>query len=159
MNEEAEEAVERVRAALAQAGCETEVRAFPQGTATSADAAAAIGCTLGQIAKSIVFRSGDEPVLVVASGPNRVDRQKVAACLGREVKSAGPDWVLARTGYGVGGVPPLGHTTEVLTVIDQDLAAFDEIWAAAGSPMHVFRTSPTELFRLTRGVLADVRQD
>lgn len=153
------DATVRVREALARAGSAAEIRAFPAGTATSADAAAAVGCEIAQIAKSIVFRAGEAPVLVVASGPNRVDRAKAEAGLGLALKSAGPDWVLERTGFPVGGVAPVGWAEPPPCLIDQDLARFDAVWAAAGSPMHVFKTSVAELLALTGGRLADVKQD
>jgi len=153
------EAVARVRAALLERGWTGEILTFPEGTASAADAAAAIGCELAQIAKSIVFRSADGPVLVVASGANRVDRAKAEAAFGAGLKSAGPDWVLERTGFPAGGVAPIGHASATPTLIDEDLAAFETVWAAAGSPTHVFRTSADELVRLTGGRLASVRQD
>ena len=114
---------------------------------------------MAQIAKSIIFRAGDEPVLVVASGSNRIDRKKVAAVTGLAVKPADPAWVQEKTGFAVGGVAPVGHACGVTTLIDADLMALDPVWAAAGSPMHVFRTTPQELVRLTGGAVADVRQD
>ncbi|HEX8232476.1 MAG TPA: YbaK/EbsC family protein [Caulobacteraceae bacterium] len=152
------EATARVRAALEARGWTGEILGFPEGTASAADAAAAIGCALAQIAKTIVFRSEDGPVLVVASGTNRVDRAKAEAALGRKLRGAGAEWVLEHTGFPAGGVAPVGHASPPPALIDEDLARFEVVWAAAGSPMHVFRTSAGELVRLTGGRLAEVRQ-
>lgn len=150
--------VERVAAALEAAGHDPTILAFPEGTRTAAEAAAAVGCTVAQIAKSIVLRAGDRPVLVVASGVNRVDLAKVAAMIGVPVERAEASWVRATTGFAIGGVAPIGHSGQPSVLIDRDLATLDPIWAAAGSPRHVFRTSSTELVRLSRGRLADVKE-
>lgn len=150
--------VERVRRALLAAGHEDSIAAFAEGTRSAADAAAAIGCAVAQIAKSIVFRDGEAPVLVIASGANRIDRRKVSAATGRAVKPAGPEWVALKTGFAVGGVAPVGHACAVTVVMDADLLALDPIWAAAGSPTHVFRTSAARLVALTGAQVADVRQ-
>ncbi|MBN8889699.1 MAG: prolyl-tRNA editing protein [Rhodospirillales bacterium 70-18] len=156
--------VERVRAALLAAGHADSIAAFPAGTRTAADAAAAIGCTVAQIAKSIVFRGGDgRAVVVIASGANRVDARKVAAALGVTVGRADADWVRAATGFAIGGVAPLGHAAQdggaPLLVFDRDLLDLHPIWAAAGSPSHVFRSEAGELARITGAVVADIRQD
>lgn len=152
------EAVERVRRALAEGRHEDSITAFADGTHSAADAAAAIGCAVEQIAKSIVFRDGEAAVLVIASGGNRIDRKKVAALLGRPVKPADPAWVAQKTGFAVGGVSPVGHLCAVTVVIDEDLLPLEPVWAAAGSPRHVFRTSAEKLAALTDGRIADVRQ-
>jgi Cys-tRNA(Pro) deacylase len=151
---EASSPVERVRQLL---GPTHPVVEFDASTATSADAAAAIGCAVEQIAKSLIFRSrSGRPVLVVASGANRVDEKKVAAILGEKVGRADPDFVLASTGYPVGGVAPVGHLQPVEVMLDADLQAFAEIWAAAGAPNAVFRLTPADLARLTGGRFLDV---
>jgi prolyl-tRNA editing enzyme YbaK/EbsC (Cys-tRNA(Pro) deacylase) len=152
------ESVERVRAALAKAGHADTISEFPEGTRTSQDAANAVGCTVAQIAKSIVLRSGEQVVLVVASGPNRVDLAKIAAAIGAPVKSADGRWVRDVTGFAIGGVPPVGHTANVRIFIDADLMALDLVWAAAGSPRHVFRTTPQELARMTGGEVMEVKE-
>jgi prolyl-tRNA editing enzyme YbaK/EbsC (Cys-tRNA(Pro) deacylase) len=154
----ADGSVERVRAALAALGHADTVTEFPAGTRTSADAAAAVGCAVAQIAKSMIFRGGERAVLVVTSGANRVDVAKAGAVLGVSLKRADADWVRDRTGFAIGGVAPVGHLTPPLVLIDQHLMTLDPIWAAAGSPMHVFRTSPEELARITGGQIADVHQ-
>lgn len=146
----------RLRAALLAHIHPDTIQAFPEGTHTAADAAAAIGCTLAQIAKSILFRAGELPILVIASGTNRVDPAKLATCLGTKVKRADPAWVLATSGFPVGGVPPLAHLTPPRTILDRDLLALDPIWAAAGSPTHVFRTTAQALLRMTDALVADI---
>ena len=131
---------------------------MPDSTRTAAEAAAAIGCTVAQIAKSLVFRgteSGD-PVLVIASGTNRVEPQRLAALLGEPVEKPDADYVRERTGFVIGGVPPLGHSEPLRTFIDRDLLAFDDIWAAAGTPRAVFRLSPDDLVSMTGGEVAEI---
>jgi prolyl-tRNA editing enzyme YbaK/EbsC (Cys-tRNA(Pro) deacylase) len=150
--------VERVAAALEAAGHDPTILTFSEGTRTAAEAASAVGCTVAQIAKSIVLRAGDRVVLVVASGANRVDVAKVATTIGLPVERAEASWVRTATGFAIGGVAPVGHFAEPLVLIDRDLAALDPIWAAAGSPRHVFRTSCPELVRLSGGRLADVKE-
>lgn len=123
---------------------------MPQTTRTAADAAKAIGCEVAQIAKSLVFRSGDEAVLVIASGTNRVD----AARLG--LTKADADFVREKTGFAIGGVPPVGHISPIRTLIDEDLLRFDRIWAAAGTPNAVFELSPSDLPRITGGAVVNI---
>jgi len=151
---------QRVQAALDAHGLAAEVREFPASTRTSAEAAAAIGCSVGQIAKSLVFRAreSDRVVMVIASGANRVDEKAVAARLGEPIGRADADFVRERTGYAIGGVPPVGHREPLPTLIDRDLLGFDEIWAAAGTPNAVFRLRPADLVALTGGDVADIRQ-
>jgi prolyl-tRNA editing enzyme YbaK/EbsC (Cys-tRNA(Pro) deacylase) len=151
------DSVERVRAALLAAGHADTISEFPEGTRTSQDAANAIGCTVAQIAKSIVLRAGDQVVLVIASGANRVDLAKVSALIGAPVKSADGRWVRDVTGFAIGGVPPIGHESAIRIFIDADLMRLDPIWAAAGSPRHVFRSGAKELALMTGGTLADVK--
>ena len=150
--------VERVRAALLAAGHEDTISAFPEGTRTAADAAAAIGCSVAQIAKSIVFRAGDRAAVVIASGVNRVDAGKVAAVLGVTLKRADAEWVRAQTGFAIGGVSPVGHLLPPLLVFDRDLLALHPIFAAAGSPHHIFRTEAEALARITGAMVAEVRE-
>ncbi|CAH2599547.1 YbaK/EbsC family protein [Rhodovastum atsumiense] len=151
--------IERVRAALVAAGHPDSITEFPAGTRTAADAAAAVGCTVAQIAKSIVFRAGDRAVVVIASGANRVDTKKVEAALGVSVRRADADFVRERTGFAIGGVAPVGHLAPPLLVFDRDLLALHPIWAAAGSPSHVFPTEAETLVRITGAVVADIRQE
>jgi prolyl-tRNA editing enzyme YbaK/EbsC (Cys-tRNA(Pro) deacylase) len=149
--------VERVRAALLAAGHEDTITQFPAGTRTAADAAAAVGCTVAQIAKSIVFRSDARAVVVITSGANRVDQAKAEAALGVKLGRADPGWVRQTTGFAIGGVAPVGHISEPLLLLDEDLLALDPVWAAAGSPSHVFRTSAAELLRITGARVAAVK--
>ena len=152
---------QRVQDALAARGFAFEVREFPESTRTSAEAAAAVGCELGQIAKSLVFRAkaSNRPVLVMASGANRVDEKAVARLLGEKIGRADADFVRERTGFSIGGVPPVGHSEAIVTLIDRDLLDHAEIWAAAGTPNAVFRLSPDDLIALTGGEVADVKKD
>jgi prolyl-tRNA editing enzyme YbaK/EbsC (Cys-tRNA(Pro) deacylase) len=151
--------VARVRAALLAAGLEDTITEFPAGTRTAEDAAAAVGCGVAQIAKSIVFRAGDRAVIVIASGANRVDARKVEAALGVAVKRADADFVRDATGFAIGGVAPIGHLAPPLLVFDRDLLDLHPIWAAAGSPSHVFATEAAALLRITGAVAADIRQE
>jgi prolyl-tRNA editing enzyme YbaK/EbsC (Cys-tRNA(Pro) deacylase) len=144
----------KVQAAL---GDGFQVVEFDASTRTSEDAAAAIGCTVAEIAKSLVFKAASgRPVLVIASGTNRVDEKKVRALLGEKIARADADFVREATGYAIGGVPPLAHATAPVVLIDGDLEAFATIWAAAGTPNAVFRLTPADLVRLTGGQVADV---
>ncbi|MES1152168.1 MAG: YbaK/EbsC family protein [Dongia sp.] len=156
--------VARVRQALADLGVETEIKEFSASTRTSADAAAAIGCSVAQIAKSLVFRAkpSGRAILVMASGANRVDEKKLAAKLGETIGKADADFVRSETGFAIGGVAPVGHDVEkrgirLKTLIDADLLGYDVIWAAAGSPNSVFRLTPGDLVRITQGEVADLK--
>lgn len=150
---------QRVETALAAAGVQTRVVEFSGSTRTAADAAATIGTTVAQIAKSLVFLAGEDPVLVIASGANRVSMDKLAGLAGAPVRRADADTVKRVTGYPVGGVPPIGHPASPRILIDRDLLQFDEIWAAAGTPHSVFRITPPDLTRVTAGTVADVREE
>ena len=132
---------------------------FDAGTRTAADAAAAIGCTVAEIAKSLLFRARESgrPVLVVASGVNRVDEKKIAAVIGEKIARADADFVRENTGFAIGGVPPVGHAVAPLTLIDEDLLKLETIWAAAGTPNAVFKLTAGELVELTGGRVAEVR--
>lgn len=144
----------KVQAAL---GPGFEVLEFDASTRTAEDAAAAIGCTVAQIAKSLVFKAkSGRPVLVVASGVNRVDEKKVAARMGEPIARADADFVREATGFAIGGVPPVGHKSPPATLIDEGIMGFSEIWAAAGTPNAVFRLTPADLVALTRGTVAPV---
>jgi len=146
-------------------GVDVAVRAFPDGTRTAADAARAIGCDVDQIVKSLVFMvagGGDErrPVLVLTSGGHRVDPGKVAARLGGgSVRKADAAEVRAATGYAIGGVAPFGYPAEVQALVDPNLIRFDTVWAAAGTPNHVFPIGRDELLRVTGARPADVTED
>jgi prolyl-tRNA editing enzyme YbaK/EbsC (Cys-tRNA(Pro) deacylase) len=143
----------RVQAAL---GPDYEVLEFDAGTRTAADAAAAIGCMVAEIAKSLIFRAepSGRAVLVIASGAKRVDERKVGELVGETIVRADADFVRSRTGFAIGGVPPLGHAEPLVTLIDETLRTFETIWAAAGTPNAVFRLTPADLLRLTGGTAA-----
>ena len=148
----------KVQAALGEG---FPVLEFEATTRTAADAAAAIGCTVGQIAKSLIFRTADSrrPVLVVASGVNRVDETKVAEAVGEGIARADAEFVREATGFAIGGVPPVGHKTPPAVLIDESLMAFPEIWAAAGTPNAVFRLTPSDLVALTGGRVAAIARE
>lgn len=145
----------RVQAIL---GDEFEVLEFDASTRTATDAASAIGCTVAQIAKSMIFRTTTDgrSVLVITSGSNRVDPAKVASLIGAPITRADAKFVLDMTGFAIGGVSPVGHKCEPLTLIDADLLQFSEIWTAAGTPNAVFRLTPADLIRLTGGRVENV---
>jgi prolyl-tRNA editing enzyme YbaK/EbsC (Cys-tRNA(Pro) deacylase) len=153
-------AAQRVQDALAKLGHAGRVRVMPASTRTSAEAAAAVGCTVAQIAKSIIFRAkpSQRAVLVMASGVNRVDEKKVAALVGEGIGKADAEFVRGRTGFVIGGVPPLAHETPPVVLIDQDLLTLGSLWAAAGTPHAVFPLTAEELVALTKGKVADVKQ-
>ena len=153
MGQEMSSSAQRVQAALAALGIEARVTELPQSTRTAKDAAAALGCGVAQIAKSLVFRrlDTDRPVLVIASGANRVDESRVSAYLGTAIAKADADFVRSRTGFAIGGVPPVGHATALQTLVDEDLLRLDAVWAAAGTPNAVFRLTPLQLVETTGG--------
>ena len=148
----------KVQQALNAIGMHLEVVELPSSTRTSQEAAQAVGCQVGQIAKSIVFQTlaSRKAVLVIASGPNRVDEVVLSGLVGEAIGKADADFVRQRTGFVIGGVPPLGHTGPLQTFIDQDLLQYPEIWAAAGTPHAVFRLDPADLPRMTGGVVIKI---
>ena len=150
---------QRVQDALTKLGLTLQVVELPGRTRSAAEAAEAIGCTVGQIAKSLIFKTkgSERPVLVIASGPNRVNEKKIAALLGEKITKADADFVRQHTGFAIGGVPPVGHPGSIDTFIDEDLLAYDEIWAAAGTPHAVFRLSGEDLVRATGGQVVGVK--
>lgn len=151
----------RVQALLHEQGLDVRVVEFEQPTRTSAEAAAAIGCTVAEIAKSVVFRGKEsgQAVVVVASGDNRVCEKKVAALVGEKLGRADADFVREATGYVIGGVSPLGHAQPAKLVLDEDLQRFGTVWAAAGTPFSVFPLSPEQLARITAAAWGTVRQE
>jgi prolyl-tRNA editing enzyme YbaK/EbsC (Cys-tRNA(Pro) deacylase) len=130
-----------------------KVLEFDASTRTAAEAAAAIGCEVAQIAKSLIFRGGTSgrAVLIIASGVDRVDEKKAAAALGEPIARADADFVREATGFAIGGVPPVGHKTQSIVLIEESLLTFHEMWAAAGTPNAVFRLTPSDLVELTGG--------
>ena len=144
---------QKVQTSLAAGGFACEIVEVPASTRTASEAAAAIGCSLAQIAKSLLFktRHTGRPVLVVASGTNRVNEKALAAKLGEAIEKSNADFVREKTGFVIGGVPPLGHAEPLLTYLDEDLQQYPEIWAAGGSPTAVFRLTPIELQNMSGG--------
>lgn len=147
------QSAQAVQDALASSGLDCEVVELPASTRTAREAAEAIGCTVAQIAKSIVFRApqSDRVVLVVASGENRVDESAVVSELGEPIEKASADFVREKTGFAIGGVPPCGHVHPPTIFVDEDLLCLGVLWAAAGTPNAVFRIEPDHLVALTGG--------
>ncbi|MEA2779720.1 MAG: hypothetical protein QOK29_1264 [Rhodospirillaceae bacterium] len=143
---------------LAKQGLTTNVIEFAETTRTSAEAAAQIGCSVAEIAKSLVFRAkpSGRPVLVIASGVNRVSERSIEALIGEKIGKADADFVRDKTGYAIGGVAPVGHDSAMPTFIDEDLLKFEMIWAAAGTPFAVFCLTPVDLVRLTGGQVVKI---
>ena len=154
---ELSDAARRVQDAIAAKGYDYRVIELAIPVRTAADAAREVGCEVGQIAKSIIFKSASgRGVLVITSGSNRVDEAKVAALVGETIGRAEPAWVREITGYAIGGIPPLGHASAMVTFVDEDLLRFAEIWAAAGHPNSLFKLDPKDLPALSGGALAKV---
>lgn len=149
----------KVQQALDRFGLSFDVVELPASTRTAADAATSIGTTTAQIAKSLIFRAEDsgEPVLVIASGANRFNETEVGRHLGQLIRKADADFVRTATGFAIGGIPPVGHSRNLVVFIDADLLAFDRIWAAAGTPHAVFSLTPQELMRITGGRVVSIQ--
>ena len=149
----------RVQQALTALGLDCRITEHVESARTSQEAADLLGCTVGQIAKSLIFRatvSGDA-VLVVASGSNRVDEGKIGTLLGEAIGRAKPDFVREVTGYAIGGIPPVGHARTIRTFVDEDLLLFDVVYAAGGTPNALFPIVPADLLRVCGGHPADVK--
>ena len=149
-------AIDRFIIEAEASGLDIGVQRYPDGTRTAADAAAAVGCKIDQIVKSLVFMADVRPILILCSGARRVDEEKLAEYIGTEIRIAGASEVRAATGYAIGGTPPLGHTVPLKTVVDPHLMEFEEIWAAAGTPDSVFPIQPKELVKATSGAVVAV---
>jgi Cys-tRNA(Pro) deacylase len=153
-------AIDRVRAALQAAGLTADIAEFPAGTRTAEDAARALGTSVAQIVKSLVFLADARPILVLASGANRVDVGKLAAAAGaRVIRKADAVIVREVTGYAIGGVPPMGHRRVLPTFLDQDLLAYDVVYAAAGTPTAVFPVAPRALLGAAGATEIDLREE
>lgn len=148
---------QRVQDALRAAGIDATIVEYDVPARTSAEAAAVLGCSVAQIAKSLVFRTASgAPVLVIASGANRVDEAKVSALVGETIARADAAFVRECTGYAIGGIPPLGHARSLTALIDRELLRFDTVYAAGGTPHAMFPLPPAELVRIVNGSVADV---
>lgn len=153
------DALDRFCAAAEAAGFSARPTVYPEGTRTAVDAAAAIGCDVAQIVKSLIFDGDGQPLLVLTSGANRVDTAKVATVAGlQNVGKADAAAVREATGFAIGGTPPFGHPSQVTTLLDRTLLDFDTVWAAAGTPSACFPISPDELLRLSSAQVADVAE-
>lgn len=151
---------QKVADAARELGLDIRIKEFEETTRTAEDAARAIGCTVAQIVKSLLFVVNGQPVVALVSGPNRLDEAKLAALCGvgkNKVKRADADTVRAATGFAIGGVPPFGHANKLAVYIDQDFWQFEIIWAAAGTPNTVFAITPEELKRVTGGVAVELK--
>ena len=152
-------AIQRFVAAAEAVGLSPEIREFPQGTKTAADAARAIGCEVGQIVKSLVFMAGAEPFLALTSGPNRAATSKLSALMGGvPVRRADPEEARSATGFAIGGTPPFGHPRPLRVLFDRDLLAYEEVWGAAGTPNAVFPIRPDDLVWASGAQPADLRE-
>ena len=148
---------DRVRAALEALSLDCEVVTLPGSTRTAEEAAEAVGCTVGEIAKSLVFRAGDRAVVAIVSGDDRLDPAMLGKAVGAEVSRADAKFVRASTGFAIGGVPPLGHAGPVALFMDRGLFRFERVWAAAGSPFSVFAIEPARLRDAGGATVADLR--
>ena len=151
--------VQRVMDAARERELEISTRRFPEGTKTAQDAANAIGVSVGQIVKSLVFAVDGEIVMAYVSGANQLDETKLAlAAGGAKCARVDADVVRAATGYPIGGVPPFGHATQLRIFIDPDLLHYDEVWAAAGTWNDNFAIAPNELVRVSGGIVTDLKR-
>jgi prolyl-tRNA editing enzyme YbaK/EbsC (Cys-tRNA(Pro) deacylase) len=151
--------VARVQQALRERGHSGEVLELAESTRTAAEAAAACGVHVGQIIKSLVFLADGEPILVLASGTNQVDEERLGRLAGKPVRRADANAVRVATGFAIGGVPPVGHARALPVFIDRDLLDYAELIAAAGTPRAVFRLTPDELCRLTGGAIEHLKRE
>lgn len=158
MTQQLSPSAQKVQNALAALGLACQVVELPASTRTAAEAAQAVGCTVGQIAKSLVFRGAQtsKPVLVIASGTNRVNEARLAELIGEPVAKADAAFVREHTGFAIGGVAPLGHLAPLETYVDSDLLGYAQIWAAAGTPNAVFALTPADLQQITQGQVTTI---
>ena len=161
MQSELSNSAKRVQEFLSDKGYSFVVRELPSSTRTAQEAADSIGCTVSQIAKSLVFKEKKTgcPVLVIASGSNRVDLKKIQKATGLKLGKADGKFVKDRVGYAIGGIPPAGHDEPLETLLDVDLKKYETIWAAAGTPFSVFQLKPADLGPLTKGKWIDLSEE
>jgi prolyl-tRNA editing enzyme YbaK/EbsC (Cys-tRNA(Pro) deacylase) len=159
MTEKLSSSAQRVQTFLKEKGFEFRVKELPASTRTAKDAANAVGCRVRHIAKSLVFKGKEtgSPIMVIASGINRVDEKKLAALAGEPVGKADADYVRENTGFAIGGVPPVGHIKPLKTFVDEDLLQYDAIWAAAGTPHAVFELKSRDLMKMIGGEAVDIK--
>jgi Cys-tRNA(Pro) deacylase len=152
----------KVADAALDRGLTIEVVEFDETTRTAPDAANAIGCQVAQIVKSLIFIANGEPVVALVSGANRLDERKLAALRGisrRKVKRPDADTAKTITGFSIGGVPPFGHASALPVYVDEDLARFDVVWAAGGTPFAVFAVTPDDLVQASHGTVVDLKKE
>jgi prolyl-tRNA editing enzyme YbaK/EbsC (Cys-tRNA(Pro) deacylase) len=149
----------RVQDELTRLGYACTVEEHAEPTRTAQEAAERAGCSVGQIVKSLIFKGTTTggPILVLTSGANRVDEERISGYAGEPIARADPEFVRAVTGFAIGGVPPIAHAAPMTAYIDEDLVGYDSIWAAAGTPNAIFRLTPEELQRMTGGTIARVK--
>ena len=159
MSEKLSLSAQKIQEALEAHGVTCQVVEMKETTRSAQEAADAVGCRVGQIAKSLIFKGKQthQPILVIASGPNRVNEKKVSQLVSEPLDKADADFVRDHTGFSIGGVPPLGHRRALTTFIDADLLKYAEIWAAAGTPNAVFKLTPDELKKITKGQVISVK--
>jgi prolyl-tRNA editing enzyme YbaK/EbsC (Cys-tRNA(Pro) deacylase) len=159
MAQELSSSARKVKDAIQDLGLSLEVIELPGLTRTAIDAAQAVGCELGQIVKSLVFKTkrSQRPILVLASGQNRVDERRIETLIEEPLGKADADFVRQHTGFVIGGVPPVAHSEKLETFIDEDLLVFPKLWAAAGTPHAVFQLSPSDLVRMTSGKVVRIK--
>jgi len=159
MNHALKPSAQRVQDMLASHGFTNQVIELAESTRTAAEAAATVGCAIGQIAKSLVFKGIEtqRAILIIASGVNRVNEKQMRNQLGEKLERPDADFVREQTGFAIGGIPPIGHAQSLTTLIDEDLLHYAQIWAAAGHPHAVFRLTPAELVRMTGGTVVSVK--
>jgi prolyl-tRNA editing enzyme YbaK/EbsC (Cys-tRNA(Pro) deacylase) len=158
MTESLSKSAQSVQESLLKHGLQCKVIELAASTRTAQEAATALNCTVAQIVKSLIFRTlpDNQPILVLASGVNRVNEKAVAAIIGKEIAKADADFTRSVTGFAIGGIPPAGHTQKITTYIDQDLLKLDELWAAAGTPHAVFKLHARDLPRITQGTIISI---
>lgn len=159
MTKDLSNSARKVQETLNARGFSCQVVELPASTRTAVEAAQAIGCRVEQIVKSLIFKgkTSGNPILVVASGTNRVNEKRLGTLAGEQITKADADFVRQRTGFAVGGVPPVGHVEQIQTFIDEDLLLYEEIWAAAGTPFAVFQLTPSDLQAMTSGQIVSIK--
>ena len=160
MKPQLKNSAQKIQDILHQYALGLEVMEFQETTRTSQEAANAIGCEVGQIAKTLIFKgkTTGKPICIIASGKNRVDEKKITQILREEIEKPDAEFVLGATGFAIGGVPPIGYKLDIKPLIDEELMNYSEIWAAAGTPNSVFRLSPKDLLRITQGKVVNTKK-
>jgi len=159
MSSNLKKSAEKVQSVLNEFGFELNVIELSDSTRTAQEAANTIGCTVSQIAKSLIFqgKTTKNPILIIASGTNRINEKAIKEYIGEKLGKADADFVLEHTGFAIGGIPPIGHKNPIATFIDEDLMQYEEIWAAAGTPNAVFKLTPKILAEITKGNIICVK--